>query len=79
HKLGVLDDIVTGITEHWREMQQTMSGGVIGIAGRIGTEAFDRTTGSVINQYVNIGSIAETIDMDRMIDRLVHEGNTSRS
>ena len=79
HKLGVLDDIVTGITEHWREMQQTMSGGVIGIAGKIGTEAFDRTTGSVINQYVNIGSIAETIDMDRMIDRLVHEGNTSRS
>lgn len=82
YKLGWLDGIIRRVNDSWQTLMTSSSDlirfGSMGAYAGIAASPGGGGSASVINQYVSIGAIAEEVDSDRLIDRLVQQTGTAR-
>lgn len=70
YKLGLLDGIIRKLTPAWEKLKGIGEGFGIGTASASPVNNVVSPSNTTVNQYVNVGSIAQEVDTDRLIDRL---------
>ena len=82
-KLGWLDGIIQRVNNSWQTLMTSSSDlvrfGSMGAFAGMASAPGGGGAASTITQYVSIGAIAEEVDSDRLIDRLVQQSGTARS
>lgn len=82
YKLGWLDGIIQRVNDSWQTLMTSSSDlirfGSMGAYAGMAMAPGGGGSAGIVNQYVSIGAIAEEVDSDRLIDRLVQQTSTAR-